>query len=122
MDAPLRAAALTYFTVLSLVPLLAFAFALLKGFGAYDVLVRESIRPYVLKLFAGNEPLQQAFEKLLQFVEQTGVASLGVLGLLFLLYAATRLLRNIEGALNEIWAHAPRATTSSSSGTMSRSS
>jgi membrane protein len=34
----LRAAALTYFTVLSLVPLLAFGFALLKGFGAYDAM------------------------------------------------------------------------------------
>lgn len=98
-----RAAALTYFTILSLVPLLAFAFALLKGFGAYDILVRESIRPYVLQLLAGNEPLRQAFDKMLGFVEQTGVASLGALGLVFLLYAATRLLRNIEGALNEIW-------------------
>src|SRR5689334_1723086 len=43
-----RAAALTYFTVLSLVPLLAFAFAVLKGFGAYDALIAETIRPYVL--------------------------------------------------------------------------
>lgn len=99
----IRAAALTYFTVLSLVPLLAFAFALLKGFGAYDVLVQERIRPYVLDLLATNEPLRQAFEKMLEFVEKTNVASLGMLGLLLLLYAATRLLRNIEGALNEIW-------------------
>lgn len=99
----IRAAALTYFTVLSLVPLLAFAFALLKGFGAYDALVQETIRPYVLSLLAQNQALRQAFEKLLEFVEQTGVASLGFLGLLFLLYAATRLLRNVEGALNQIW-------------------
>ncbi len=99
----LRAAALTYFTVLSLVPMLAFAFALLKGFGAYDALVEDAIRPYVLGLLAGNEPLRQAFEKTLGFVRDTGVASLGALGLLLLLYTATRLLRNIEGALNEVW-------------------
>lgn len=99
----IRAAALTYFSVLSIVPLLAFAFALLKGFGAYEALIDGTIRPYVLNLLAGNEPLRQAFEKTLGFVEQTGVASLGFLGLIFLLYAATRLLRNIEGALNEIW-------------------
>lgn len=98
-----RAAALTYFTVLSLVPLLAFAFAVLKGFGAYDVLVEQTIQPYLTSLLEGNDPLQRAFEQMLGFVEQTGVASLGFLGLLFLLYAATRLLRNIEGALNEIW-------------------
>lgn len=98
-----RAAALTYFTVLSLVPLLAFAFAVLKGFGAYDALVQQTIRPYFTSLLNANEPLQRAFEELLGFIEQTGVASLGFIGLLFLLYAATRLLRNVEGALNEIW-------------------
>jgi membrane protein len=99
----LRAAALTYFTVLSLVPLLAFAFAVLKGFGAYDALVQDTIHPYVMGLLAGNEALQNAFEKTLGFVEGTGVTSLGTIGLLFLLYTATRLLRNIELALNEIW-------------------
>jgi membrane protein len=99
----IRAAALTYFTVLSLVPLLAFSFALLKGFGAYDVLVDQTIRPYLSALLEGNDALQRAFDQMLGFVEQTGVASLGFIGLLFLLYAATRLLRNIEGALNEIW-------------------
>lgn len=98
-----RAAALTYFTVLSLVPLLAFSFALLKGFGAYDMLIAQTIRPYVLQLLDGNRGLQAAFEQILSFVERTGVTSLGFVGLLALLYAATRLLRNIEGALNELW-------------------
>jgi membrane protein len=98
-----RAAALTYFTVLSLVPLLAFAFALLKGFGAYEILIRDTVRPNVLGLLKGNEALTNAFEQIIGFVEKTGVTSLGFLGLLGLLYAATRLLYNIEGALNEIW-------------------
>lgn len=99
-----RAAALTYFTVLSLVPLLAFAFALLKGFGAYNVLVEETLRPYLHNFLEGNESLQTAVDQILGFVENTGVTSLGFIGLITLLYAATRLLRNIELALNEIWA------------------
>jgi membrane protein len=98
-----RAAALTYFTVLSLVPLLAFAFALLKGFGAYDALIEQTIRPYLLETFSANPALHRAFDQLLDFVAGTGVASLGTVGLVALLYAATRLLRNIEVALNEIW-------------------
>lgn len=98
-----RAAALTYFTVLSLVPLLAFIFAILKGFGAYDALVERTLRPYVLATFEGNEALQRAFDQILDFVQGTGVASLGVFGLLTLLYAATRLLHNVEEALNHIW-------------------
>ncbi len=99
----LRAAALTYFTVLSLVPLLAFVFAMLKGFGAYDALVENSLRPYMLSTFAGNPALQRALEQILAFVGDTNVTRLGFLGLLALLYAAARLLRNIEESLNQIW-------------------
>jgi membrane protein len=106
-----RAAALTYFTVLSLVPLLAFAFALLKGFGAYEVLVKQTLRPYLLNFLEGNQSLQTAIDQILGFVENTGVTSLGFIGLITLLYAATRLLRNIELALNDIWSvHAARET------------
>jgi membrane protein len=98
-----RAAALTYYTVLSLVPLLAFAFALLKGFGAYDALIENTVRPYLLDTFAGNPALQRGFDQTLKFVNRTDVTSLGFLGLFALLYTATRLLRNIEGALNDLW-------------------
>jgi hypothetical protein len=65
-----RAAALTYYTVLSLVPLLAFAFALLKGFGAYDALIEQTVRPYVLDTFTGNPALRIAFEQMLASCEQ----------------------------------------------------
>jgi membrane protein len=98
-----RAAALTYYTVLSLVPLLAFAFALLKGFGAYERLVDQTIRPYLLETFSANQPLRHAFEQVLELVSGTGVTSLGFLGLVLVLYSGTRLLRNIEGALNTLW-------------------
>ncbi len=98
-----RAAALTYYTVLSLVPLLAFVFALLKGFGAYEALVEQTIRPFILTTFSTNAPLQQALDHVLDLVGGTGVTSLGFLGLFLVLYSGTRLLRNIEGALNWLW-------------------
>lgn len=50
-----RASGLTYITVLSLVPLLAFAFALAKGFGAYDHLVKEAIVPFLDNTFGRLE-------------------------------------------------------------------
>jgi membrane protein len=100
---PMHAAALTYYTVLSIVPLLACAFSILKGFGAYETLVDETIRPYLVQTLSGNPALRRAFEQVLDFVAATGVTSLGFMGLLFVLYAATRLLRNIELALNGIW-------------------
>ena len=98
-----RAAALTYFSVLSVVPFLAFAFSVIKGFGFYQRLVDESIRPYLQLTFGGNPSLLQGFEKLLGFVEQTDFSKLGTVGILVLAYTSISLLSTIETALNDIW-------------------
>src|SRR5512141_363545 len=52
-----RAAALTYYSVLSVVPFLAFAFAILKGFGAYAAFVDRTLRPYLRETFGANAAL-----------------------------------------------------------------
>jgi membrane protein len=98
-----RAAALTYFTVLSVVPFLAFAFAVLKGFGAYRSFVEGAVRPYVDANFAANPSLHEAIDRILQFVDQTDVSRLGTVGIVFLVYIAVTLISNIEVALNEIF-------------------
>jgi membrane protein len=98
-----RAAALTYFTVLSVVPFLAFAFAVLKGFGVYRTFVEGTVQPYVDETFAGNEALHEAIGHVLRFVEATDVSRLGVLGVVFLAYAAVTMLANVEIALNDIF-------------------
>jgi membrane protein len=46
---------------------------------------------------------REAFERILEFVQGTGVTSLGFFGLIALLYTATRLLSNVEEALNASW-------------------
>jgi membrane protein len=46
-----RAQALTYVTVLSLVPLLAFGFSVAKGFGAYDYLIERAVTPFLDNTF-----------------------------------------------------------------------
>lgn len=98
-----RAAALTYFSVLSVVPFLAFAFSVLKGFGAYDRLIAGAVLPYLREAFGQNPALLGALEQLLGFVERTNVSSLGVGGVLFLAYASISLLATVETALNDIW-------------------
>ncbi len=98
-----RAAALTYFSVLSLVPFLAFAFAVLKGFGAYTTFIEGTVRPYVRHTFEGNQALLDAIERILQFVEGTDVSKLGTVGLLFLVYTSVSLIASVEEALNEVW-------------------
>lgn len=98
-----RAAALTYFTVLSIVPFLAFAFAILKGLGAYRAFVQDTLRPWLAQSFGANTALQDASERILRFVEHTDVSNLGILGLLLLVYTSVSLVSNVETALNRIW-------------------
>ena len=98
-----RAAALTYYSVLSIVPFLAFAFSVLKGFGGYQRLMDQSAASLPAQTFGGNPSLLHAVEQMLSFVEKTSVAGLGMMGVLFLVYTSISLLSTIETALNEIW-------------------
>ena len=111
-DCLTRASALTYVTVLSLVPLLAFAFSVAKGLGAYEYLRTNAIDPALEQLApaigtgagaAGTQDLRTAVENVLGFVEQTNFANLGLIGLAFLILAALKLMTNIESAFNVIW-------------------
>jgi membrane protein len=98
-----RAAALSYFSVLSIVPFLAFAFAVLKGFGAYASFIEGTVRPYLRQTFSANPELLDSINRILHFVDRTDVSKLGTLGMLFLVYTSVSLLSSVEQALNEIW-------------------
>ncbi len=92
----LRASALTYSSLLAIVPLLALTFALLKAFG-----VQNSLEPLILeKLNVGS---QEVVTSILSYVNNTQVGKLGVFGLLFLLIAVISLLSNIEDSFNHVW-------------------
>lgn len=91
----LRAAALTYTTVLSLVPFLAIAFAVLKGFG-----VQNALEPVLLKVV--GESSREVVIRIIGYVNNTNVKSLGLIGLLTLLVTVINLLTSIEEAFNAI--------------------
>ena len=91
----LRAAALTYTTALSLIPVLAIAFAILKGLGAQNAL-----EP-VLRELAGDS--QETISRIIGYVNNTSFKSIGAIGLLTLVMTAISLLENIEMAFNTTW-------------------
>jgi len=91
----LRAAALTYTTLLSLVPFLAIAFSVLKGLGAQNAL-----EP-ILQQFAGDS--EETISRIIDYVNNTNVKSLGAIGLVFLILAVISLMGNIEEAFNAVW-------------------
>lgn len=94
-----RASALTYNTLLSIIPMLAVLFAIAKGFG-FQNLVKSELFNY----FEGQKDI---LEKSMEFIDKSleyaqGGVFLGV-GLVLLLYTVINLLSGIEDNLNSIW-------------------
>lgn len=94
----LRASALTFATALSIVPLLAVAFSISKGFGFQNT---PYIRDFLLSISAGREEI---VENIITYIDQTNVGTLGVVGIAFLLFTVFTLLSSIEQSFNTIWA------------------
>ena len=94
-----RAAALTYSTLLAIVPILAVVFAIARGFGYnkyIEVWFRDALH---------SQP--QAADAIIGFVNSylvhtKGGIFLGI-GLLFMFYTVLMLVSNVEDAFNEIW-------------------
>ena len=93
----LRAGALTFVTALSIVPFLAVAFSISKGFGFQNTLY---IRQFLLKISAGRETV---VEHIITYINNTHVGTLGAMGVALLLVTVFSLLGNIEASLNSIW-------------------
>jgi len=95
----LRAMSLVYTTLLSLVPLLAVSFSVLKAFGVHN-----QVEPLLLNLVTplgkeGNELVMT----ILHFVENMKVGVLGSVGLALLLYTVVSLIQKVESAFNYVW-------------------
>jgi membrane protein len=92
----LRASALTYFTVLSLVPLLAVMVSMADALG-----VTGNFAEAVVDRIAAGSP--EAKERILGFVENVNFRALGTLGAVVLFLTTVLGISNIERSFNEIW-------------------
>jgi len=98
-DCMLRASSLTFYTLLSIVPVCAVMFGVAKGFGFDKVLEKE-----LMEQLAGQE---QALERILDFsrklLENTKGGLMAGVGVAMMFWAAIKVLGNIEIALNAMW-------------------
>ena len=92
-----RAAALAFATTLAVVPFLAVAFSIAKGFGFQN---SEFTRGLLIRLTAGNAG---AVSAIVGYINNTSVKTLGTVGLLFLFVTVVSLLAVIEKTFNTIW-------------------
>lgn len=95
----LRASALTYYTMLSIVPVAAMAFGIAKGFG-FD----QKLQEIITDTFSSQQEIANAVlnfaDKYLLNIRGGTIAGIGVA---ILLWTVMRLLSNIELSFNDIW-------------------
>jgi len=95
----LRAMGLVYTTLLSIVPLVAFAFAVLKGLGLHhdlEPVIYEFLRPI------GDQAYGMT-RQMIDFVDNTRGGVLGSVGLGLLLYTVVSTVQKIEESFNFAW-------------------
>lgn len=109
-DLALRAASLTYATVLSLVPLLAVAFSILQALGVQDTLAERLVE----RITAGSEQaadqLVEHIRRMADFVNETNTKGLTGMGMAGLLLVSISMLRTVERTMNVVWDR-PRGRT-----------
>ncbi|MBR9987172.1 MAG: YihY/virulence factor BrkB family protein [Desulfosarcina sp.] len=96
---PLRASALTFFTLLSLVPVAAMAFGIAKGFGFERRLQQELLE----KFSAHQEVVAQVIEFAQNMLNNTKGGMIAGIGVVVLFWAVIKVLGNIESSFNHIW-------------------
>jgi membrane protein len=96
----LRAMGLVYTTLLSLVPLLAFSFAILKIFGGH-----RDLQPIVYEFFrpVGEAAATELTNRVMQFANRVSSGVVGSVGLALLAWTLVGTIKKVEDSFNFVW-------------------
>ena len=95
---PLHAAALTFISVMAMVPFLTIVFGVAKGFG-----FEKASEMITSQADSWPDALQQAITTILATVESASAGAMAGYGLVLTLWVAIKMLSNIEETLNTVW-------------------
>lgn len=96
----MRAMSLVYTSLLSIVPLMAVSFSVLKAFGVHN----KQLEPFLLTaLEAFGDKGVEITGTIIGFIENVNIRYLGGVGIVLLLYTAISLIQKIEGSFNYVW-------------------
>ena len=99
----LHAQALTYDTLLAIVPLLAVIFSIFKGFGATEEIGKQ-IQAKIMESVAGTPELQASVQSYIeQAIGNISAGQIGAVSVVLLIYSVLSLLGHIEVAFNAIF-------------------
>ncbi|MCK5099321.1 MAG: YihY/virulence factor BrkB family protein, partial [Desulfobacteraceae bacterium] len=95
----LRASALTFYTLLSIVPVIAMAFGISKGFGLEKLLETQ-----LLATFPGHEEVTgRIIEFSSNLLKETKSGIMAIPGIILLVWAVIKMFGHIEDSFNTIW-------------------
>lgn len=94
-----KASALTFYTLLSIVPVLAVAFGIAKGFG-FEIYLENEIKAHFLEQ---PELAQQIIDFAYSTLAHAHGGVIATIGVISLLWTSIQLFSNIEHSLNVIW-------------------
>lgn len=94
-----KACALTFSTVLAIVPVLAMLFAICRGFGFQNLLQAELFKDFPSQ----QKALESAFSYVDAYLAQSSQGVFVGVGVLFLLWTLISLMSNVEESFNNIW-------------------
>lgn len=95
----LRASALTFYTLLSIVPVAAIAFGVARGFG-FD----KRLEAEIMNSFQGHqEVMNYVLQIARDFLQNTSGVFFGIVGLIILFWSVMQVLDHIEKSFNHIW-------------------
>ncbi len=95
---PIHASALTFISVMALVPFLVILFSIAKGFG-----IDKASEMLLEKTAEMPEAMQQAITNIISTVESASAGAMGGIGGLLFLWVAIKMLSNIEETFNLVW-------------------
>jgi membrane protein len=99
-DITLRAMGLVYTSLLAIIPLLAFAFAILKIFGA-----RHDLQPVIQEFLSPlSGPIADELSKrVVEFAHRVSTRVASIVGLTFLAYTLFGTIKRVEDSFNFVW-------------------
>ncbi|MDZ7831225.1 MAG: YihY/virulence factor BrkB family protein [Desulfobacterales bacterium] len=92
----LRASALSYSTLLAIIPLLAIAFSMMKGLG-----VHSRIEHLLVNYLTAEQ--EEVTGKIIEYISKTDFKALGAFGTGLLIIAVLMMLSNVERTFNDLW-------------------
>jgi membrane protein len=94
------AAALAYYTLIGLVPVLLALFSVLKGLGLH-----RGLTPFVVRTIGAGSP--EVSVQIVRYIDQAQIRAVGVLSTIVALLAIFAILGNAEMCFNAIWGQLP---------------